>query len=175
MGGDDPQESSKGLGGRVRDIVIRLEEAVSVVFLLSVLVLVFGQVIARFVFGSPFFWTGELARYSYIWLTFVGAVAVTARGMHITVSIGDKVLGRLGRFVLAVLANVIVIVACCIVLFGGFGWMLDNAEVRSAALQLPLGFLYGVVYLSFLGIALHSLGKVVGLVRAGPTGADLND
>jgi TRAP-type C4-dicarboxylate transport system permease small subunit len=174
-GGEEAQESSADLGGRGRDIAVKLEEFLSVLLLLSVFVLVFGQVIARFVFSSPFFWAGELARYSYVWLTFVAAIAVTARGLHITVKVGDKVLGQRGRFGLALAAHLFVVVSCCIILLGGFTWMLDNAEVRSAALQLPLGFLYGVVYLSFAGIALHTLGKIVGLLRAGSARAQLTD
>jgi len=49
-----------------------------IVYLLAVITIVlFIQVVARFVFNTGTFWTDELARFSMIWLVFLGAAIAT--------------------------------------------------------------------------------------------------
>ena len=58
----------------------------------------FFQVIARYVFDAPPFWTEELARFTLIWITFVGAGLVHQRGEHIAVNSFRDTLPRTPRF-----------------------------------------------------------------------------
>ncbi|MCX5733314.1 MAG: TRAP transporter small permease [candidate division NC10 bacterium] len=44
------------------------------------------QVVLRNVFSFGFVWTEELARYSMIWLVFVGAIVSLRRGSHIAMT-----------------------------------------------------------------------------------------
>ena len=56
--------------------------------LLVMTVLIFWQVFARFVVGSPLFFSDEIARFSMLWLTFIGAGYAYRKGTLI--SVGDK-------------------------------------------------------------------------------------
>lgn len=55
--------------------------------LLIMTVLIFWQVFARFVVGSPLFFSDEIARFSMLWLTFLGAGYAYRKGTLISVDI----------------------------------------------------------------------------------------
>ncbi|MEQ5768839.1 TRAP transporter small permease [Halomonas sp. H33-56] len=78
--------------------------------LLVMTVLIFWQVFARFVVGSPLFFSDEIARFSMLWLTFIGAGYAYRKGTLISVDIvleycGERV-GRLMR-ILVVLCSAV--------------------------------------------------------------------
>ena len=55
--------------------------------LLVMTVLIFWQVFARFVVGSPLHFSDEIARFSMLWLTFIGAGYAYRQGTLISVDI----------------------------------------------------------------------------------------
>ncbi|MCD6363789.1 MAG: TRAP transporter small permease [Synergistetes bacterium] len=55
------------------------------ILLILMVVVVFAQIIFRFFIGSSLSWSEELARYSMIWLSFLGASAGVKRGAHVGV------------------------------------------------------------------------------------------
>ncbi|WP_163559859.1 TRAP transporter small permease [Halomonas sp. NO4] len=69
--------------------------------LLVMTVLIFWQVFARFVVGSPLFFSDEIARFAMLWLTFLGAGYAYRKGALISVDIvleyAGKTLGCLLR------------------------------------------------------------------------------
>ena len=50
-------------------------------------VVVFLQVIFRYVLNLPLFWTEELARYCLVWASLLGSAVAVKRGQHIAVTI----------------------------------------------------------------------------------------
>ena len=77
----------------------------AVVGLMAVMVVTLAiQVFFRFVVRDPPPWTEELARYVFVWITFVGAAVAYRRGTHIVV---DTILHLLPARVRAVLAWVV--------------------------------------------------------------------
>lgn len=168
-------ESSRRDPGRSGSaLVAGMERAIAVVLLLVILVVTFAQVVARFVFGSPFFWTEELARYCYVWLSFVGAVVVTANRTHIAVELFEQRLGRVPRLVLNCFGLVAVIATCAVLTIGGWTALLELTG-SSPALGIPTVVLYGVVYGSFIAMALHAAANLVALIRTHDASSRLDD
>ncbi|MCG6658224.1 TRAP transporter small permease [Halomonas campisalis] len=76
--------------------------------LLVMTVLIFWQVFARFVVGSPLYFSDEIARFAMIWLTFIGAGYAYRKGLLISVDIVLEFTGpRISRLlrVLIILAS----------------------------------------------------------------------
>ncbi|PID55829.1 hypothetical protein CSB45_14055 [candidate division KSB3 bacterium] len=64
-----------------------LEERVTVVLFLFIFVLMATQIFTRYVLSITFAWNIELCRYTFVWLTFVGAAYVRKHGSHIKIEI----------------------------------------------------------------------------------------
>jgi TRAP-type C4-dicarboxylate transport system permease small subunit len=163
-----------GLGRRAYDVLVAAEKWAGVLLLLVILVATFGQVVARFVFDSPFFWTEELARYCYVWLSFVGSVYVMSNRSHIVVEVGEEKLGRLPRLALNLFGLGGVVVASLMLAFGSTESLIELSHGASPALGIPTWVFYGVVYVSFIGIAFHAVGGMVRLVLDHRAGDDVD-
>jgi TRAP-type transport system small permease protein len=60
----------------------RVLEYLAAALLAAVCLLTLAQVLFRYVFASPLAWSEELARFLFIWLSFLGAALCFRRGGH---------------------------------------------------------------------------------------------
>ena len=63
------------------------EEYLLVVLMVVEVVVVFAQVVTRYVFHSPLAWSEELARYMFIWLVWIGAAYATKLRKNIIIDV----------------------------------------------------------------------------------------
>lgn len=152
-GGAQPPEWA----ARLLRALDRLELLVASLLMLGVLALVFGQVIARYAFSAPFYWADELARYSYVWLAFVGAACIMGRRAHVGIGVIDGMVSAKVLRVIECLSLLIIAFTCLVLVIYSYPWLLRTARPTSSALRMPMIFLYGGVWLSFALMALHSL------------------
>lgn len=148
------------------------EKVAATLLLIAVVALVVIQVVARYVFDRPLFWTDELARYCYVWLSFVAAIAVTAGRSDVVIDVIDRVVGPRTLTVIKALAHLIVAFTCAWMVWGSFSWLQQTAKLKSPALGMPMVWLYGVVWLSFALLALHALANLVFLLSGREEPAD---
>jgi TRAP-type C4-dicarboxylate transport system permease small subunit len=63
----------------------KLLEVLVVVFMVAMVVMVFGNVVLRYGFNSGISISDEMSRYCFIWLTYVGAMVAMREGGHLGV------------------------------------------------------------------------------------------
>ncbi len=79
-----------------------LLEWVISLLMLALVVVVFAQVVLRYVTYQPLAWTEEISRYVFIWLSLLGAAAGGRRGAHFALDLLPRNLPlRLGRMLRA--------------------------------------------------------------------------
>ncbi|HSP57865.1 MAG TPA: TRAP transporter small permease [Halomonas sp.] len=96
------------LTNRGIDLFNRLIGWALAILMLVMTVLIFWQVFARFVIGSPLHFSAEIARFAMIWLTFVGAGYAYRKGLLISVDVVLEFAGpRISRLfrILIILAS----------------------------------------------------------------------
>lgn len=150
------------------DLYFRGLELLMVLCLAAMCVMVFGNVVLRHLFNTGINVSEELSRFSFIWLTFLGAVVATREGAHLGM---DMVLRRLPPLArrLALLLGQLLMLLCCVVLLWG---MVRQHPINAANIGLvtgvPLSFVYGVAYLCAVSIGAMALCNVVRLCRGRP-------
>ena len=131
------------------------------VTLMAAMVLnVLWQVGSRFILRSPSSFTDELARYLLIWVSLLGASYVTGKRMHLAIDLLPASLEGKKQRNLNVLIHVLVaLFALFAMVWGGINLVYITLTLRqtSAALNVPLGYVYMVVPLSGLLIIYYSL------------------
>jgi TRAP-type C4-dicarboxylate transport system permease small subunit len=102
-------------------------------------------------------WTGELARFCLVWLTFVVAGVLVTNDSHISIEMIDLVPGDLLR-------RVVRVVSCLVVAAIGVGlcreaWELMDTQaiLKSPALRMPMSWLYAVSLIGFVSVVVRSL------------------
>jgi TRAP-type C4-dicarboxylate transport system permease small subunit len=140
-----------------------------VVIVLSVLVLdVLWQVFSRYVLSSPSSFTDELAGYLLIWVSLLGAAYVAGRKEHLAIDILLRKAPPERQKRLMILIEIIILLFAFTVMIVGGAWLMYTRfvlEVKSAALQLPLGYVYVVIPISGLIIAYYSVYHIMELVN----------
>jgi TRAP-type C4-dicarboxylate transport system permease small subunit len=151
--------------GVLRRVTQHFEEIVAGVFMVVMSLATFANVVARYFFNSPIQWAEELARYSFIWVVFLGAVVCTKRKRHIVIDILQQSLPARPT------AWARLLVDCCTVgialVIAYYGWKLTASATQiTATLQIPHYVIYAVVPVSAALIILHTLGDFVANMRA---------
>lgn len=146
-------------------------EAVMVLCLAAMCVMVFGNVVLRHVFDSGINTSEELARFMFIWLTFLGAIVAMREGGHLGMDmVVSRLTGRTRRAAL-LLGQVLVLVCCGVLLWG----LLLQHDINVANIGLVTGMslsiVYSVAYLCAVSIGAMVLVNIVTLLR----GHDLAD
>ena len=142
---------------------------VALVILMSLLVLdVLWQVTSRYILSSPSSFTDELAGFLLIWVGVLGAAYVAGRKEHLAI---DILIQRSSparqRLLLYIIYSLILLFALSVMVTGGVILMYTRfaLQVKSAALQLPLGYVYSVLPVSGLIIVFYEVVHILQLKR----------
>ena len=143
---------------------------VFLVFLMAVLVLdVLWQVFSRYLLSSPSSFTDELAGFLLIWVGVLGAAYVAGRKEHLAIDILlQKSPPARQRLLLYLIHSLIFLFALSVMVTGGMVLMYTRfvLQVKSAALQLPLGYVYIVLPISGLIIMYYEVLHIISLKRS---------
>ena len=143
---------------------------VFLVFLMAVLVLdVLWQVFSRYLLSSPSSFTDELAGFLLIWVGVLGAAYVAGRKEHLAIDILlQKSPPARQRLLLYLIHSLIFLFALSVMVTGGVVLMYTRfvLQVKSAALQLPLGYVYIVLPISGLIIMYYEVLHIISLKRS---------
>lgn len=142
----------------------KIEKGFLIFCLVLMTVILFVQVIARFVFNSSFTWSEEAARYIFIWMIWMSASYGVSNGSHIRVEIiADKLKGK-ARDALELLVDLIVLSSNILMCYLGIVYTARHfvRGTLSNATRFPLW----IVYLAFpVGTGLVSLRMIANCVQ----------
>ena len=154
---------------RLVDGYFRLLRALIALCLLLMVVLVFGNVVLRYVFNTGITLSEELSRWLFVYLVFLGAVVAMREHAHLGMDGVVKRLPPAGKKACFVASQLLMLWATWLLLKGSWVQTQINMESTAPASGLSLGIFYavGIVYgLSVAGILLADLYRVLsGAVR----------
>jgi TRAP-type C4-dicarboxylate transport system permease small subunit len=124
------------------------------------------QVFVRYVLEQPLPWTDEVARYCFVWASFLAAAVIVGRGEHFNIDFMLEALPHRARSLLRLLGTALCIGFALILVVYGYRWSARLMFARSSVLELPQGLIYAVVPISAAYMALHLVLQLVGQFRA---------
>jgi len=120
-------------------------------FLLAVIVLiVFSNVLSRYLFNASLAWSDEISRMMFIWLVFLGAIIAYVNNEHLGLDIFIKFFPKKTTQVFILVADIVVFISLTVVLKGGIDMTVDSFESGwiSSAVPIQYGYIYLVVPIS---------------------------
>ena len=94
---------------RVVDLFYKLLELLLILLLSGMAIMVFLNVVLRYGFNSGLTVSDEMARYFFVWLTFIGAVVGFREYGHMGVESLVALFGRRGRVICMILSNLLIL------------------------------------------------------------------
>jgi TRAP-type transport system small permease protein len=146
---------------RLIDFFFKGLEGLLVLLLVAMVVMVFGNVVLRYLFDTGIDISEELSRFFFVWLTFIGAVVVGRENAHLGVETLVARLGDKGRTVCMVLSDLFVI-GCCIVFFWGTWQQAQiNATNYAPITEISMLWIYGVGFFTSIGLGLMAFLRIL--------------
>ncbi|WP_077623328.1 TRAP transporter small permease [Sediminibacillus massiliensis] len=151
-------------------VLKKIEETSIAVGLLAVTVLLFVNIILRYVFSANTTWAEEFIRYVMIWITFVGASVCFRKGLHVGVDfvldlLKGKVKKGLQLFIsLASMAFMILLIWFSIELV----MFTKQTGQITPSLQIPLYWVYLAIPVGAALSLLHLIVRFVNIILNRP-------
>ncbi|MGI9332896.1 MAG: TRAP transporter small permease [Gammaproteobacteria bacterium] len=135
-------------------IALNLCYAIMICALLTMLCLVFGNVVLRYVFDSGIAASEELARLCFIWCTFVGAMVALHRDAHVGIAgIRPHLPIRWQRLV-DVVALLAMICVSVVMVIGSVGFLMGNLGGRTPILEIPMATAFAALVVCAIGLTI---------------------
>lgn len=141
-------------------------KSIMAILLAGMVVLVFGNVVLRYLFDSGITVSDELSRWFFVWMVFLGGIVGIKEHKHLGIDSFVRSLSAGGKKALFLVSHVLMIGCSAMLLQGSWKQTLINLHVAAPATGLSTGFFYstGIV---FSVSAIIILGYEVWLVISG--------
>lgn len=138
-----------------------------IVILLTIMVIVaLWQVASRYVFNSPSTISEELLRYCLIWLSMIGSAYMFGLREHMSMTFFVEKFDERIRHKLAIISEVVIIIfSACVLVYGGINITLLTMKQVSAALGIPMGYIYSVLPLSGVLMIFYSVLNISNIMK----------
>lgn len=134
------------------------------VALMAILVIdVLWQVTSRYVLASPSSFTDELAGFLLIWVGLLGSAYLTGKNEHLAIDLLLQKSSEERQKKLMLIINLLIGLFSLSVLVLGGAWLVYTRfylNVNSAALRIPLGYVYSVLPLGGIIIIYYVIDNI---------------
>ena len=152
---------------KIVELYDKLESHILVFALAFSTILIFVQVIFRYVLNNSLTWSEELARYIFIWLIWLGTSISMKSKEHIRMDMLSNALHGKAKVGLDLFSNILMLAFCVFLVI--YGWTLVSSMMTrgnlSVALRLPMWIVYLSLPFSQLIVGLRVIGHMVGDIR----------
>ena len=139
----------------------RLSEYLLIAVLSALAVVVFMQVVFRYLLHLPLFWTEEFARYCLVWASLLGAGVAVKRNEHIAVTVFlNRFPRNVGR-VMVLAARISVAVILAVMVWGGVKLVMITSAQTSPAMRIPMSIPYLALPIGSTVMLFHMLALIV--------------
>ena len=146
----------------------KAEEYLLVYTLMLMVIIIFMQVIMRYVFNSSLSWSEEFARYLFVWQVFLAASIGVKNNNQIRVEIfTSKIKGLKSKQILELFINILMIALYVVVLIAGYKSFSSIVEknVVSIALRIPMSLVFSALPFSAVIIIIRLVCRVINDIK----------
>lgn len=123
----------------------------------GMLIIIFSQVVARYIFGYSLTWSEEIGRYIFVWITFLGMTVAFRAGSHVALDFLCKSLSGLPRKMLETVNGLLILLLAAAIVYSGWNLFLLGMRQKSPALKIPMQWVYIVVPVSGVILLIFAL------------------
>ena len=125
-----------------------LERSLMCALLSGMCVLIFMQIVFRYVINLPLAWTEEIGRYFFVWLIYLGCSYAVKKRRHLKVDAVLLLFKARGRFYMSLISNTLFFVFCVVIAYYGSDIVYEMQFIRlqeSPAVGIPMALVYAAV------------------------------
>lgn len=143
----------------------RTVDLICIALLVAMVVVVVAQVIWRYLLGAALPWSEELARFLFIWITFLGASIASRRAAHIGMDSLVKLLNPRWQRYAGIAGDLVVALFLVVMVVSGWGLTKATTDQPSPALDLSMSWVYLSIPLGGIAMLVVLLGDIGAKIR----------
>lgn len=131
----------------------------------ALVAIVFTQVIARYVFNSPFAWAEEVARSFFMWVVFVGIGLLVRSKHHISVNFIESLLPQKWVKISAILIQSFIFMFSIILIYYGLTTTISMVNQTTPILNISRSYTYIAIPIGGLLALVYSVLNIVDEIK----------
>lgn len=145
---------------KLLDIVEKVITALLIFLLATAFLVIFAQVILRYIVNMGYPWIEEYARYSIVWLAWLGSAYALRHGKHMYVNITELKLSPNAFKKLNLCFDILLIAFFIVMAKSGYDFMMKSGSTLSVGMPIKLGYLYASVPVGVIFMLLATIEKI---------------
>jgi len=146
---------------KLSDGIFIIEKYVVSILVAVMCLVLFVSVALRYVFSAPLYWSGEVAIFSLVWVSFIGgSMGIKLEKAAAVTIVTDLLKGRIQKIIIIV-GWAVVVCFCAFLLFYSLKWISSPTMriQKTDALHIPVIYPYLIIPIGFLSLTIHTLAK----------------
>jgi TRAP-type C4-dicarboxylate transport system permease small subunit len=141
---------------RLVDGYFTLLKVLGIICLVTMVVMVFGNVVLRYAFNESILVSEEISRWAFVWLTFLGAVVLLRERGHMGVDLALRAMPAWGERGCLILSQLLMLACSGLFLWGSWQQAQINMQVPSPVTGWSMGLFYGAgVFFGLSACVIH--------------------
>lgn len=141
--------------GSFERVLVTLNRWIVIAMMAVMVLLVFMNVVSRYIFNHSIIWAEEVSQYLMVWVAFLGAGLALRQGRHVAVEMLQDRLPPTARRMTRHLVALLLIVFMGILTVLGFRFAHFAWDQETPVLNIPLGIPYLAVPIGALLLVIH--------------------
>ncbi len=157
---------------RINAVLLKVASWGTIFFMAVMAIVIPYEVFGRYILERMSTWSGEVATYSLVWATMLGAAVGLRKGYQVGMVAVLEHVPPLAARLLQGIGYLFMFFFLGLMIFYGTDQTIANAAQRSPAMQIPMCYPYAALPLGFLMMLLITLEDFLRFVRGSGKGAE---
>lgn len=154
-----------------------IEDYILVILMSTMTIVIFVQVIARYVLGNSLSWSEESARYMFVWLTYLSIPFAARQRKHVKIEAALYMFPKKVRPVIIIIGDIISFLFALFIVYTG--WTMTQKQIMlkqtSPAILLPMWIIYIAPCIGFLLFSIRQVQTIFLRIKNLKNGVEMND
>lgn len=157
----------------IEKYLMQAMNTIIVVSLALMVIMVFSNVVLRYVFNSGITASEELSRFLFLWLIFIGAIVAMKERAHLGVDTLIARLPRSGKIACVLLSNALMLWCCYLFFVGSWRQTVVGLGTDMPATGISMAYHYATGLVMSVGIAVILVGNTWRVLAGQASDAEL--
>jgi TRAP-type C4-dicarboxylate transport system permease small subunit len=118
---------------RADEVADRIEQILLVIFLSSMIVIAFLQILLRNLFSTGLTWGDPLVRNLVLWVGFIGAALATKEGKHINIDVISRWMPPLEKILIELIIHLFSFIICGLLTYAALKFIKNEAQMGNVS------------------------------------------
>ncbi len=122
--------------------IVRVLEYFIGALLIGMVVLLFAQVLTRYVLQGSLLWASEMATWLFVWMVYIGSVVLYMKKKHVVVDIVSYFLPRKVNAILEMISSIIIFIFMLILFKESIPIVISYSKQTATAIEISKKYLF---------------------------------